>query len=430
MTTKPLSDRGAGRSPASGATGAGPFAGVGGYVEPGFEAIGKLFSRTFRAAGRGGGSFVVRHRDRVLVDIWAGVADPASGQPWRRDSLGLSFSTSKGVASTVIHRLADQGLLDYDEPVATYWPEFRAGGKGAITVRQLLTHQAGLDRLRPIAPDLPALLDHVGAEQRLAARTPDHRPGRPAYHAVTYGWLLGGLARAITGRGIDELLASEVSEPLGVDGLHFGRPRAGGERVPTLVGGLGPLLGLVPAAALLPGFASPRRGLESVYAPGLAAAFTGRDAPGLDTVMPAVNGMFSAESLATLYGALANGGSVDGRQLLSPETVRRIERVESRAPDLNVVIPMIWRLGYHQAFVPGAWLPRAFGHFGYAGSGAWADPASGLSVAFVTNRIYPPHTPFGDLLLYRLSQLTVAALRRRRGPGASSAGGDGAAAPA
>jgi hypothetical protein len=143
---------------------------VNGHVAPGFEPVGRLFDRLFRSPRRGGGSLVVRLRGRTVVDIWGGVADPRTGRPWRRDTLGLSFSTSKGVASTVIHRLAERGLIDYDAPVAAHWPEFAAGGKAQITVRQMLSHRAGLDHLAPIAPDVPALLDHQGAEERLAAQ--------------------------------------------------------------------------------------------------------------------------------------------------------------------------------------------------------------------------------------------------------------------
>jgi CubicO group peptidase (beta-lactamase class C family) len=387
-----------------------------GHVEPGFEPVGRLFAKLINAPGRGGGAFVVRCRDRVVVDIWGGVADPATGRSWERDTLGLSFSTSKGVAAAVIHRLADRGLLSYDDPVAAYWPEFAANGKGKITVGQLLAHQAGLDNLGAVAPDANGLLDHVGAEERLAARAPDDRPGSSAYHSITYGWLLAGLARAITGRGIEELVETEINEPLGIDGLHFGRPRDRPERVSAMVGSLGRFagaasLGLAVLPAWMPGWIPPRRGLKSLYVPDMARIFAGPEPPVLGTVMPAANGMFSAESLATLYGALANGGSAGDRRLLSAHTVSRLSRIVTYAPDRNILVPMIWRLGYHQAFVPRIWLRRAFGHYGYAGSGGWADPDSGISAAFVSNRCYPVSAPFGDLALGRLSRLAVICAR-------------------
>jgi CubicO group peptidase (beta-lactamase class C family) len=169
--------------------------------------------------------------------------------------------------------------------------------------------------------------------------------------------------------------------------------------------------------------ATSNRVLESIYVPDMAVVFRGAEPPVLETVMPAANGMLSAESLATMYGALANGGVAGGRRLLSAETVNQLARVQTRAIDRNLLVPMTWRLGYHQAFVPGVWLPRAFGHFGYAGSGGWADPVSGTSVAFVSNGIYPVSAPFGDLALARLSKLTVDAVRAIR----SGVGGVGPA---
>ncbi len=384
-----------------------------GYAERGFEPVARLFAKLIGAPERGGGSFVVRYGDRTVVDIWGGVADPATGRPWQRETLGLSFSTSKGVAATIIHRLADRGLLDYDEPVAAYWPEFAAGGKGRITVRQLLSHQAGLDALGPVAPDAEGLLDHLGAEERLAARTPEYRPGTPAYHSITYGWLLAGLARAVTGQGMEELVRSEVCEPLGIDGLHYGRPANGDTAaLSACVGGLGGLVRFGGfALARLPGPAPGRRLLHSIFVPAMAEIFSGPEPAVLGTVMPAANGLFTAESLATMYAALGNLGVADGRRLLSAETARALSRVQTRAPDRNLMIPMVWRLGYHQAFVPRVWLPRAFGHFGYAGSGGWCDPATGLAVAFVSNQICPVSAPFGDLALMKLSRAAIVAAR-------------------
>ncbi len=397
--------------------------GFNGYVEPGFERVGRLFGKLFASPARGGGAFVVRYGDRPVVDIWGGAADPRTGRRWERETLGLSFSTSKGIAATVIHRLADRGLLSYDEPVAAYWPEFGANGKGSITVRQLLAHQAGLDSLAPVAPNAAGLLDHLAAEERLAARAPEHRAGLSAYHSITYGWLLAGLARAITGQGMEQLVESEINEPLGIGGLHFGIGRADAARVSAMVGSLGRLAGIGQFGfSLLPGRTPPGRLLKSIYVPDMAVVFRGAEPPVFETVMPAANGMLSAESLATMYGALANGGVAGQRRLLSAETVRQLGRVQSRAIDRNLLVTMTWRLGYHQAFVPGVWLPRAFGHFGYAGSGGWADPVSGMSVAFVSNRIYPVSAPFGDLALARLSKLAVDAVRAIRSAGGRGVG--------
>src|SRR3954452_24436709 len=187
--------------------------GFGRVVEP----FAKLVSR-----GRGGGALVVRLRGATVLDLCTGWADRAQTRPWQPETLALSFSTTKGIASTVIHRLAERGELAYDEPVATYWPEFAAGGKGGVTVRELLTHPAGLWSVRAVAERPEDLLDHLEMEERLAARAVRAPTQGSAYHAITYGWLVAGLARRVTGRGLADLVHTEVAEPLGVDGLHIG----------------------------------------------------------------------------------------------------------------------------------------------------------------------------------------------------------------
>lgn len=134
-----------------------------------------------------------------VVDVWTGWSDRAGTQRWTADTGAMVFSATKGIASTVIHRLADRGLLSYDAPVAQYWPEFGANGKAEITVRDVLRHRSGLSHLRGVTKT--ELMDHLLMEERLAAAPVDHLRGVQAYHALTYGWLLSGLARAVTGKG-------------------------------------------------------------------------------------------------------------------------------------------------------------------------------------------------------------------------------------
>ena len=157
----------------------------------------------------------------TVVDLH-GWADRDGDRPWTPDTLAVSFSTTKGLASTVVHRLADRDELDYDEPVATYWPEFAAGGKGRVTVPDLLTHRAGLSSVRAVADEAEDLLDHIALEDRLAERSVRAPTERSAYHAFTYGWLVAGLARRVTGPGLADLVRTELAEPLGTDGLNVG----------------------------------------------------------------------------------------------------------------------------------------------------------------------------------------------------------------
>jgi len=367
------------------------------------DSFGKLVLR-----GRGGGALVVRLRGETVLDLCTGWADRAHWRPWKPDTLALSFSTTKGIASTVIHRLAERGVLDYDEPVAAYWPEFAVGGKGRVTVRDLLTHRAGLWSVRAVAEHPEDLLDHLAMEERLAARAVRAPTERSAYHAITYGWLVAGLARRVSGgRGLAELARTEVAEPLGVKGLHIGVDETTRGFVAEPVGSALRHLGaasryITPVLTSLNGT---RAAHDALLAPGFHELFEGSEPSIWSTEMPAVNGALSADALAKLYGALANEGEDSGARLLSASTVRDLGRVHVRTADSVLGLRMRWRLGYHQAFGTGSAAPKAFGHYGYGGSGGWADPEFGLSLGFVTNRIGSVTTPMADLTLYRLSRV-------------------------
>ncbi len=322
------------------------------------------------------------------MDIWTGQACPDA--EWARDTGAIVFSATKGVASTILHRLADHGLLDYDVPVATYWPEFGVAGKDRITVRQLMTHRAGLSALPTIAAGAQDVLDHELMEQRLAAAAPDRLLGVPAYHAFTYGWLVAGLARAITGSSLAELFRTEVAEPLGVDGIHLGRPPEGS---PTPVAALcGSKLSVVgaPLGALFFGHAYGLPGTlgaaaRALFLPGIETLVAGDDPPVLHTELGAGNGVCTAPALATLYGALAGDGTVAGRRYLSARTVQGLRRVQTYRPDHTLFyMPMMWHLGYHS--MPTG-TQGGFGHIGLGGSFGCADPRLGLSIGFVHNRL-------------------------------------------
>lgn len=204
-------------------TGDGLPRGVSGAADPRFANVVKLFSQLFPGRRFGGGALSVYVDGVSVVDVWTGWSDRAGTQRWTADTGTMVFSATKGIASTVIHRLADRGLLSYDAPVAQYWPEFGANGKAEITVRDVLRHRSGLSHLRDVTKT--ELMDHLLMEERLAAAPVDHLRGVQAYHALTYGWLLSGLARAVTGKGMRKLIRQEVARPLDTDGLHLGRPR-------------------------------------------------------------------------------------------------------------------------------------------------------------------------------------------------------------
>jgi len=258
------------------------------------------------------------------------------------------------------------------------------------------------------------LLDHIGMEERLAAAAPGRLLGKPAYHALTFGWLMSGLARAVTGKGMRALIREELAQPLGTDGLHLGRPPAD---APTRVAEIiapktiiaNPLL-----SGLTRKLAAEFSGVfRAVYFQGVMAAVQG-DIPLLDTEMPAANGVATARALARMYGAIANGGEVDGTRFLSRKIAAGLTGRPSLQRDRNILVPLSFHLGYHS--VPLQKVTPGFGHVGMGGSFGWADPASGLAFAFVHNRLVSPFLVLdhsGVTSLGTLLRLGVAKARRR-----------------
>jgi CubicO group peptidase (beta-lactamase class C family) len=315
--------------------------------------------------------------------------------------------------------LVDRGLLDYDAPVCDYWPEFAQGGKGEITLRQLMCHEAGLYHIRSMVDHAKRILDWEYMVEALADAIPVHAPGRAhGYHGLTYGWLVGELCQRVTGKPFPELLQSEIARPLGLDGLFIGLPPDQLHRKAQLI----------PSALMNPGGNSMRelrrwvrginRVLRVVGQPIDLENLGGALMPeGIDEVdfdsdafamasIPAANGTFTARSLAKMYAALANDGELDGVRLLSRDTLWRATEVQNRGIGRVIPVPMHWRLGYHRVATLGPAIPNGFGHFGFGGSGAWADPDRNLSVALVLNS--GVGTPFGDLRIVRIG---TAALR-------------------
>lgn len=360
--------------------------GVHGAADPHFACAVRSFASMFPHRRFGGGAMAVYLDGEPVVDVWTGWSDRRGREPWTADTATMVFSATKGMASTVIHRLVDRGLIDYDSPVAEYWRAFGANGKADITVRQVMRHRAGLSALHGASKE--DLLNHEVMEQRLAAAPAGYAFGKPAYHALTYGWLMSGLARAVTGQGMRELFRHELAEPLGTDGIHLGRPPVDSPTRPAQIimpqrGIQNPLFNAVaPAIAALP----MSGGFGSMYFPGMKAFVQG-DIPMLDAEIPAANGVVTARGLGRMYGAIANGGQIEGRQFLSRDLVAGLTGRKSLRLDRNLVVPLGFHLGYHT--LPFSVMP-GFGHVGLGGSLGWADPASGLAVGFVHNRLLSP----------------------------------------
>ncbi|WP_413467163.1 serine hydrolase domain-containing protein [Mycolicibacterium sp. 120270] len=358
--------------------------GVQGAADPRFGNVIRIFAGLFPGRRFGGGALVVYIDGKPVVDVWTGWSDRAGEVLWTANTGAMVFSATKGVAATVVHRLVDRGLLDYDTPVAEYWPDFGANGKADITVRDVLRHRSGLSHLKGVSKR--DLLDHHLMEQRLAEAPADHLRGWPAYHALTFGWLISGVCRAVTGMGMRELFREEVARPLNTDGIHLGRPPADS---PTKVAQI-----LIPQHARpnpVFDFVAPRiAGLPfsgafgAMYFPGIRSFVQG-DIPFLDGEVPAANGVVTARGLAKMYAAIANGGEIDGTQFLSPAMAAGLVGTPKVRPDLNMMVPMPFHLGYHESPIPG--LLKGFGHIGLGGTLGWADPATRSAFGFVHNRL-------------------------------------------
>jgi CubicO group peptidase (beta-lactamase class C family) len=378
--------------------------GVQGAADPHFACAIRSFASLFPGRRFGGGALAVYLDGRPVVDVWTGWSDRKGQLPWQADTGAMVFSATKGMASTVIHRLVDRGLLEYDVPVAEYWREFGVKGKADITVRDVMRHRAGLSHLNGVSRE--ELLDHRLMEERMAAAPASRLVGVPAYHALTYGWLMSGLARAVTGMGMRDLIRVELAQPLNTDGLHLGRPPADASTNAAQI-----LIPQSTRANPLFNFVAPKvaalwfsGGFGAMYFPGMKAVVQG-EIPFLDSESPAVNGVATARGLAKMYGAIANGGRIDGMRFLSTELARNLTGMPSLRPDFNVFVPMSWHLGYHALPVGGV-MP-GFGHAGLGGSIGWADPATGMSFGFLHNRLLTP------MLLDQVSFVAIAALLRR-----------------
>ena len=406
-----------------------------GRLHPDFQPVAALLESIIdRQAG--GAAFAVYHHGECVVDLWGGDLDRHQ-TPWREDTMAPSFSTTKGVASTLVHILADRGLVDYEARVADYWPEFAQHGKEEITLRQVLTHQSGLYHIRQMVDDASRMRDWGYMIEAIERAEPCHEPGRrTGYHGLTYGYLIGEILQRVTGKSFPDLVQREIAQPLELDGLFIGAPESELHRAAQLIWsrpsrllqayGPGSELphwvenaGDATSEWLTRGFRAMGVDLDlksilEALAPRGIAGFEFDSPETLRAAIPAANGLFTARSLARMYGALALGGEIDGVRLLSRATLDRATKRQERTKSMKVLpIDMAWRLGWHAAPTSRGVPERAFGHFGFGGSGAWADPERGLAVAFVVN--CGSGTPFGDLRIVRLGGAALAAAAERDG---------------
>ena len=361
-----------------------------GFVAPGWEPVKAAFEKNFELAEEVGASAAVYHRGSKVVDISGGSFDVTGDRPYDDSTLQLMFSTTKGIVAIAVAMCVQRGLIDYDEKVATYWPEFAAHGKGGATVAQLMSHQCGL-----IAPDGPVTLADALDWKTITTMLADTAPDWPigsghGYHALTFGWLAGELIRRTDGRSPGQFVADEIAGPLGVE-LWIGLPEEMGPRVSPIIGR--PLNEDNPdpmIKAMLEMFLGPEtRGGRALFLNGaflVDDAFNRRDVHAAE--IPAANGIGTAAALAKIYAATM--APIDGVRLLNDDTrVRASATVTpSDEPDLCLVMPTTFGMGFmtHGMFTPYSG-PGSFGHSGAGGSNAFAQPERQLAVGYVMNKM-------------------------------------------
>lgn len=363
-----------------------------GDVDHGYGPVADAFRRNFVDGKELGAAVAVVRDGALVVDLWGGHRDRRRTAPWERDTLVTVFSASKGMTATAMAIAHSRGLFSLDELVGTYWPEFAQGGKQAVTVRQLLDHEAGLAVVRRRPVRLRLMRDHDRLGEVLAAQRPSWEPGTArGYHPWTLGWYSSQLLRRVDplGRTVGQFVADEISRPLGEE-FHIGLPDELEERRASIVGGHSWVQPFHPRS--IPG--PLLRGLMNPLSLTFKAMRSGASGLTLQAVnkrswseveMPSVNGTGTARALARVYGDMASGGGVLG---VGQATLAELERYREPAPDRFFGVESAYNCGFMKPFPALAFgsSSRAFGHPGAGGSFAFADPDTATGYAYVMNR--------------------------------------------
>jgi CubicO group peptidase (beta-lactamase class C family) len=365
---------------------------IGGWCEPRFAAVREAFAANFAGRGETGAAACLALHGTVVADLWAGRAGPGPGRPWRRDTLVNVFSVGKGLIAACTARLIGERRLDPDAPVARYWPQFGAAGKGAVTLRQLLSHQAGLPALRDPLPD-GSMLDWPVMTRALAAEPPWWPPGSGhGYHVNTFGFLAGEVIRRVTGTTVGTVLREQIAGPLGAD-VHIGLPAAQHGRVAEFDWPVPPAPAAAPWDSGPPATAAQRQMIANAYAnpAGLSGLGVVNTAAWRAAEVPSANAHATAAGVARVYAALAGGGAVDGVRVVDSAALADAVAEQVYGEDLVLRRPSRFGLGFQltQPERPLGAGPRAFGHFGAGGSVGLCDPDAGVAFGYVTSLMGP-----------------------------------------
>jgi CubicO group peptidase (beta-lactamase class C family) len=359
-----------------------------GHADVRFSRVRDAFAEGFVSHGELGAAVAVTLDGELVVDLWDGFADRAKERPWSESTIANVFSVTKAWTAICALHLVDEGRLDLDRPVATYWPEFAQGDKGSIPVRALLDHRAGLPAVRELLPP-DALYDWSAMTTALAKETPWWEPEtKHGYHAVTFGWLVGELVRRVSGKTLGTYFRDHVAGPLGLDaqiGLAEAEDRRCAElrflpRKPGSPPTFAQTLMAAPQSMATRAFTNP----AALVVPNAALTRAWRGAE-----LPSINGHGTARANARLYGALACGGAASGRRVLSAEIIARARTERSHGPDAILGVPTRFGLGFMLSEPEASFGPNqgAFGHPGMGGALGFADPEARIGFGYVTNML-------------------------------------------
>ena len=370
---------------------------VNGDVDEGYGKVADAFRRNLGSGQEVGAAVAVYRDGRKVVDLWGGYRNGTTRAPWERDTIVNVFSTTKGIASLAVAVAASRGLIDYDAKMADYWPEFAQADKGAITVRQLLGHQAGLVAIKPPLT-LSEIADPAQLSAKIAMQAPAWPPGtRHGYHAITLGWYQSELIRRVDpqGRTLGRYFANEIAEPLELD-FYIGLPDSVDRNRVAHLKAFSRTDLLRHPTAMPPLFAAALLNPSSLAARAFVTAAGVKEAEDfnrdeLRTVeMPSTNGTGTARSIAKLYGTAAINDSTLGlsstvRDALEGPAVPPTGGLRDKVMQLDIS----YSLGFGKPtskFVFGS-SDRAYGWPGAGGSFGFADPDTGIGFGYVMNNM-------------------------------------------
>ncbi len=357
-----------------------------GFVHDGYEEVKKVFDGHFESGQDVGASFCATRNGETVVDLWGGYADAAKTKPWVKDTIINVYSTTKTMTALTALLLADRGLIDFDAPVAKYWPQFAANGKAAVKVSHLMSHSAGLSGWKETITTQD-IYDWDKMTALLAAQAPYWEPGTaPGYHALTQGYLVGEVIRRVTGKSIGTVFRQEIAQPLGAD-FWIGLPASEDDRVAELIP---PPPGEGAADGALTELTR-----NMATNPGIDVSET-KTRAWRGAEIPAAGGTGNARSVAEIHTILANGGVAKGKRFMSEAGCRKALELQIEGTDKVMGIPARFGMGFGLAggAVPLP-SPNTIYWGGYGGSIVIIDMDAHTTVSYVMNVMHGTTT--GDM---------------------------------